>query len=144
MKDSLKQLLIIFSVFVSTSNPSTFHPDIWSIVTVKIWISAASNEWCTVVHTVIWYVMFIDASNMPCTCTVTLSCSGESVSQRRSWFLFHFSDGTTDTSVGVYRMLCGGEAAKSKKRTKSSEQHALGQTASVGGLGHYAAPLGER
>lgn len=48
------------------------------------------------------------------------------------------------TLVGVYRMLCGGEAAKSKKRTKSSEQHALGQTASVGGLGHYAAPLGER
>lgn len=144
MKDSLKLLLIIFSVFVSTGITITFRPVIWSIVIVKMWIRAASNEWCAVVHTLIWCEIFIGASNILCTCTVTLSCSGESVSQRRSWFLFHFSDGTTDTSVGVYRMLCGGEAAKSKKRTKSSEQRALGQTASVGGLGHYAAPLGER
>lgn len=50
---------------------------------------------------------------------VWLSCSGgrESVSQRWCQFLFQFSDSTSDTSAGAYRMLSGGEAWKSTKRT---------------------------
>lgn len=76
---------------------------------------------------------------------VILSCSGgrESFSKMMlisvsllTWYLRH--------SAGAYRMFSSGEASKAKKRTKSSEWCALGQTTSVGGCGHYAAPLGER
>lgn len=76
---------------------------------------------------------------------VTLRCSGgrESVLRDDS-ALFHFSDGTSDTSAGAYRMLIGGKASKSKRRTESRQRCILGRPVSVGGWGHYAAPLSER
>lgn len=125
-----------------------------SLIIIKIWFSAAQMkgfaagvwaffdfECLLMLHTVNYSAQLSHANG-----AVTLACSRgrESVSQRWCWSLFHFSDGTSDTSAGAYRMLSCGEVSKSKKRTKSNEPCASGPTGSVGGWGHYAAPLGEK